>query len=1056
MATKETLEKQRSVVKANINRIKNMYQTNTASLNPIDVECRLEILTSYIKQLMSYQTEIEKINPEDTRRGELEEICITAKSLLLSKLGGRRPSTSNDFTMSFPQPAPSHRLPNLKIPKFNGKYSEYKNFISCFNNLVNDDPNLSTIEKFNHLINSLQDDALRMVKAFQVTEENYKCALERLAERYDNKCLIFQDHIATLFNLKKMSKPSASDLRNIVDTVSAVLDSLSNLGTDKDITNAIIVHQVLSKVDYDSKSKWDEQLDYSKLPNWEDCASVLIKRCQFLEINDDRSRKQESTNANYSNNNKNVPNMKNNNRNQAYSFSCSENKVEECLYCNRRNHFLENCYQFGKLKVNQRFEFVKSKNLCLICFVPGHSVKNCKNSRCRICQLPHHVLLHNEELVQKNLARNSNKSSDKNQYRSHCCCQSTSAGCSNHSSSRNEESSSNENNVSSLSVVSDNKQVVLATAIVELQDKRGNYQLARALLDSGSQINLMTEELAQRLGLNKNESDINIVGVGNNNRKVSKSISALVKSRINDTNFNGTYYIMKSIIHKQPGIAIDKDSLRIPANIVLADPEFNRPQRIDMLIGAESFFELMSIGQIKLGPLLPILQKTLLGWIVSGTCETNRSPKSQQCQIVANSEEDSMEKLNKLVQRFWEIEEVPSCSKMTEEQLLCESHFTKTTIRVENGRFEVRLPFKSNPNILGNSYEIAKRRFLALERKVNKTPEMREMYIDFMKEYIHLGHMSPIKEIPRSPHYFIPHQCVIRAQSTTTKLRVVFDASSKTSTLVSLNDTLMVGPTIQNDLFSTLLKFRLNRYALTADITKMYRQIQIHKDDRKYQLILWRETPEMPIQMYELNTVTYGTAPAPFLAIRCLKEISDIFKEVLPLGANVIENDFYVDDLLSGADDVDTLMKIRKEVIQILSSCGCDLAKWYSNCDEIINKELVRQLEIKDSDSTRALGIIWKPKDDNLNFTLEDSFDNLSATKRNILSISSRLFDPLGLLAPIVITAKIILQEIWEHNLDWDESIPQCLDTAWRYVPSCGDMYPLRKIPQISFHEVVR
>ena len=121
---------------------------------------------------------------------------------------------------------------------------------------------------------------------------------------------------------------------------------------------------------------------------------------------------------------------------------------------------------------------------------------------------------------------------------------------------------------------------------------------------------------------------------------------------------------------------------------------------------------------------------------------------------------------------------------MTEEQELCEKHFLDTTRRIEDGRFKVRLPFKSDAKVLGNSYEVAKRRFLALERKVNKVPVLKEMYIEFMKEYLNLGHISPIENtVPRKPHYFI-HQCV-RAQSTTTKLRVVFDGSSKISTLIS-------------------------------------------------------------------------------------------------------------------------------------------------------------------------------------------------------------------------------------------------------------------------------
>lgn len=110
-------------------------------------------------------------------------MCINKKSLLLSKLGtGRRASISHDVTMSAPMPH-VNRLPQLKIPKFSGKYSEYKNFITSFNNSVHDDCTLTNIEKFNHLISSLEDDALRTVKAFQVTDENYANALKRLTER---------------------------------------------------------------------------------------------------------------------------------------------------------------------------------------------------------------------------------------------------------------------------------------------------------------------------------------------------------------------------------------------------------------------------------------------------------------------------------------------------------------------------------------------------------------------------------------------------------------------------------------------------------------------------------------------------------------------------------------------------------------------------------------------------------------------------------------------------------------------------------------------------------
>jgi len=182
-----------------------------------------------------------------------------------------------------------------------------------------------------------------------------------------------------------------------------------------------------------------------------------------------------------------------------------------------------------------------------------------------------------------------------------------------------------------------------------------------------------------------------------------------------------------------------------------------------------------------------------------------------------------------------------------------------------NGHFEVRLPFKLESNNLGSSFDIAKRRFLSLERRLQKSTDLKLLYTEFMEEYPMLGHMSQIEYVvPQTSHYFLPHQCVLRPESTSTKLRVVLDASCRTLSKLSLNDILMVGPTIQNDLFTRLIRFQLMKYAISADITKMYRQISVHNDDRRFQLIFWRKRTQEPLGIYQLDTVTYGTASAPY------------------------------------------------------------------------------------------------------------------------------------------------------------------------------------------------
>ncbi|XP_025830880.1 uncharacterized protein LOC112904616 [Agrilus planipennis] len=132
--------------------------------------------------------------------------------------------------------------------------------------------------------------------------------------------------------------------------------------------------------------------------------------------------------------------------------------------------------------------------------------------------------------------------------------------------------------------------------------------------------------------------------------------------------------------------------------------------------------------------------------------------------------------------------------------------------------------------------------------------------------------MSEISDITAmaTAGYYLPHHAVTKIDSSTTKLRVVFDGSSKSDTGISLNDIQLVDPTVQDDLFSILLRFRKHRYVLSGDIAKMYRQVLVPPDDRRYQRILWRRTPSCPIKHYVLNTMTYGTASAPYLATRCM------------------------------------------------------------------------------------------------------------------------------------------------------------------------------------------
>ncbi|XP_055522482.1 uncharacterized protein LOC129716673 [Wyeomyia smithii] len=468
---------------------------------------------------------------------------------------------------------------------------------------------------------------------------------------------------------------------------------------------------------------------------------------------------------------------------------------------------------------------------------------------------------------------------------------------------------------------------------------------------------------------------------------------------------------------------VDITTWPIPESIKLADPQFHHPGKISILLGNKLFFSLIEPGTIKLSAndSLPVLQNTKLGWVVSGgykEAESSLNSSVSPCLVIATNDV-----LSQQISRFWELEEyINPKPHMSDQELLCEDHFLKYTTRDSLGRFIVRLPFLKNPATLGNSREIAIRRLLHLEQKLDKNILLKQQYHEFMREYIQLGHMLVATNASSKLAIFLPHHCVVKEASTTTKCRVVFDASAKTSSGESLNDVLMVGPVLQDSLIDILLRFRYPTVVLTADIQKMYRMVQLHEDDRNFQRILWRWTKEESICEYRLSTVTYGTKSASYLATKCTVE-----KAVRGI---------YVDDVITGADTLDEAIILRSQLSSLFGSGGFHLRKWASNCASALTGvpkadiELKVPIELDESDTIKTLGIHWQPCSDELRFSYHPT-QILQPTKRSILSQIASLFDPLGLLTPIVIKAKFIMQRLWELKVAWDASPPGELVNAW-------------------------
>ncbi|XP_064551498.1 uncharacterized protein LOC135437490 [Drosophila montana] len=296
---------------------------------------------------------------------------------------------------------------------------------------------------------------------------------------------------------------------------------------------------------------------------------------------------------------------------------------------------------------------------------------------------------------------------------------------------------------------------------------------------------------------------------------------------------------------------------------------------------------------------------------------------------------------------------------------------------------------------LGDSYQQAVRRFLNLEGKLDRNPALKTQYAAFIKEYLDLGHMSLVTLAALGQcKYYLPHHCVLKEDSTTTKLRVVFDGSAVTTSGHSLNDALMA--------------------VLTGDICKMYRCVRVEPADSYFQCILWRQSQHQKIQIYKLDTVTYGTKPASFLSVRAMHQLAMDEQKTFPIGSDIVKRDFYADDLISGA----------KGNFRLRKWCSSDTAV----LQNIPAEDRETLLKFDDgSDITKTLGLVWDPASDCFLFS----------------------FSPLRL--PSRLTKR--------EKLDWDESLPVHLSTAW--VNFCADFeytqqfqYPRRALSSDSTVEI--
>ena len=571
-----------------------------------------------------------------------------------------------------------------------------------------------------------------------------------------------------------------------------------------------------------------------------------------------------------------------------------------------------------------------------------------------------------------------------------------------------------------------NQVVLLATAQAFTVGPH-HQVLSRVLCDPGSQVNFISEHLCNKLQLIRYKCSFTIEGIGSTAMAKATSMVKFTLRSIHDGfSIHMNAIVLPNITSTTPAVHVDIKQWSHLSKLQLADPQCGAPGYIDILIGAETWCDIVEGNIIRGGFQEPCAQYTKLGYVLFGPAHTGKGNNSDNLASFHIKVDES--KLEEVMQRFWQLEEATPTANVHDN---CDSLFRNTHTRLESGRYEVQLLFKENSEALGGSYNSALQQFLRMEKRLINSPEIYEKYRGFMAEYEQLGHMEKVKS--DSPHdgYYIPHHAV------TTKFRVVFNASSRTTTGISLNDTQLVGPFIQDSLLNILFRFRRYQVALTADVEKMFRQIRVAKQHQDWQKILWRHSAGDQLQTYRLTTITYGMACSPYNAVRTLVQCASDNSHLAGIRAEqiqqVILDSFYVDDFLVSCDTTHEATEMVQDVTKVLQAGCLPLRKWCSNNNGLLEhiQSTQREDKVINTHISTVLGLHWNPSADELLYHIPKYQEDEWPTKRRVLSDIAQLFDPTGLLAPVVLTGKIFMQELWAASLDWDEPLPQELALKW-------------------------
>ena len=913
------------------------------------------------------------------------------------------------------------------MKKFKGDPTCWKSFIESFNAAIHNNDELTDIERMNFLVNHVEGEAEAVIKGFMLTNDNYMIAKRMLEDRFGDPQVLISSHMSKLLTLDAITDMGdVKGLRRLFDNVETQVRSLSGLGVDSTSYGSMLIPVLLSKIPEEMKLVISRQVGKSV---W-NIESVLqfynleLEAREKVSVEDVAEAAEKFTgSALYAGGSKQDEKTRTKFERKYVERSGGKGDTK-CVFCGRGGHWSRSCQTVTKPEIRKNILFKEKR--CYKCMKCGHTAFQCRSEiKCYRCNGKHHSSICTFE------KRKKDPSSDGGDV--------------------SVDADEKQTTESLISVCKRNS-VLLQTARAQISSTdEAETKNIRLLFDSGSQSSYITPKARDALKLRPlGKQTVSIKVFGNvENTKVLDVVRFSVRSRDNTMNVYVTALVSDICLPiEEQKINVAQNTHAHLRGLPLADSNpRNLPLDIDILIGADHYWDFLHDKIIR-GESGPVAVSSYLGYILSGNIDDGKRNSSVHCNIVSTHRLTVEMQVNSVVDDVKAVFGVES-SQLSIDDLQVLKQFEKTT-KFQNGHYEVELPFKNKNEVLGDNYVVAKNRLISLCTGTFKNNQ--ELFIEYdkiIREQLSLGVIQQVTSDGGRKEggcYYMPHKPVIRENKASTRVHMVFDASSsrKGAGTSSLNDCLQAGPSLTSPLFDVLLRFRGCNYVIIADIEKAFLQIHLSPKHRRYVRFLWlADTNNTNYEDFEVNElieyevcrVLFGLTPSPFLLNGTLRmHIKSHDKEITESLASLIQLSFHIDDMTTGKDTEKEALEFYLQTKELLAKGGFNLRKFKSNSAKL--EELVYDRFPDDklfAGDRKCLGYTWDKSEDKIIIDISEIRKKFveEPTKRTMIRSIASIFDPLGLVSPIAVGMKNLYQDVCSSKKKWDEKLTEEFLSKW-------------------------